>query len=144
MVYDPEEDTFHFKKMYHATMVRAAVLEENARTFKKGVYKGIGRDGAYNVNDDGHLFQIEIYEASDLYVRGKITISYKGKVDYEAEFEGDGYATEETVRYGIIYDPRRTVWKEMGIYIESNWLYYDVEENTYSFKGNWYSVVMEK
>ena len=144
LIYDPAADTFAFKYLYHAHLVRAAVLEESARTFKKGTYSGIGRDGAYNFNDDGHLFRIEIYEASDLHVRGKITISYQGKVDYEAEFEGDGYVMADQVRYGIVYSPRRTVWKEMSIYIESSWLYYNVEADTYQFSGSWYSVVMEK
>ena len=65
-------------------------------------------------------------------------------MDYEAEFEGDGYVMEDKVRYGIVYDSRRVVWKELGIYIESSWLYYNVQDDTYQFAGNWYSVVMEK
>ena len=142
--YDAGTDTFYFEDTYQVAMERTQIQEKRAQKLKKGVWGGYAED----VFNDSiflpqTLFRFEVYEASEVYIRGRLTLSRDGQVYHDTEFEGNGFAKDGIVYYELLFEtpqtnligPDRTV---------AHWVQYNIAEQYFNFDYPAYSGVLLK
>lgn len=128
--YNKAEDTFSMGKIYYTTMNRVSsvpsqVLMENTH------WSGLGEDSFYTSTKKNHLFDVDIYQMTEDTVSGKLTVSYKDKVDHLTEFTGRGYEENGIYHFEIkLETPRSNNASVFNVTLESLWLRYDPENGT--------------
>lgn len=142
--YDTGTDTFYFDDAYLVTMERTQIQEKKAQKFKKGVWGGYAED----VFNDSiflpqTLFRFEVYEASEVYIRGRLTLSRDGQVYHDTEFEGNGYVKDGIVYYELLFETPQTnlYGKDHTV---AHWVQYNIAEQYFNFDYPAYSGVLLK
>jgi RNA polymerase sigma factor (sigma-70 family) len=142
--YNKEEDTFSFGKIYYVTMNRVS-LESPQVLMENISWSGLGGDGFYTSTKKNHLFAVDIYQMTENTVSGKLTVSYKDKVDHLTEFTGRGYKEDGIYHFEIkLQTPRSNNASVFNVTLESLWLRYDPENETLKVSGLLYSATLEK
>ena len=140
--YNKEEDTFTFDSKYYVTMNRVS-LEPSQVLMENISWSGLGGDGFYTSTKKNHLFDVDIYQMTEDTVSGKLTVSYKDKVDHLTEFTGRGYEEDGIYHFEIKLETSRKD-SFFDIVVDSLWLKYDPENETLKVSGLLYGATLEK
>ena len=141
--YNKAEDTFSMSKIYYTTMNRVSSVPSQI-LMKNTHWSGLGEDGFYTSTKKNHLFDVDIYQMTEDAVSGKLTVSYKDKVDHLTEFTGRGYEEDGIYHFEIkLETPRSNNASVFNVTVESLWLRYDPENETLKVSGLLYGATLE-
>lgn len=141
LLYDPASDQFSFDGCYdavlcHTPLEEAPALEENV------TWSGLGEDSFYNGSrKDNHLFVMHVTKMNEMAISGHFTLSYNDTIDHDSEFVGRGYKKGNTIYYELRFLTPRTEKNVITITVETFWLKYHCETDTFAINSI-YSVDM--
>lgn len=143
--YNKEADTFSLAGVFIADLQRSS--PENCRVLaENGHWSGLGQDGFYLLEQEGHLFDIQIDRMTEAAVSGTLTVTYQGNVDHLTEFTGRGCWNKGSYCFEVMLEtPRSAASVIYPIIADRFWLHYNPEKDTLeiSLLGV-YSATLEK
>lgn len=146
LVYDTRKDQFSFKGIYDVDMERVSAQKPET-LFLNEKWQGVGEDGFYNATKTkNHNFELKVYKMTETEIKGEFTVSYNETIDHSSKFKGRGYERDGVIYYEVLLEtPRIKKTIITTITVESFWLGYDIEKETFEIPTRHiYSVVMEK
>lgn len=137
-VYDPQEDTLSFVgTTYNVTLRRSHTADQTvlAETAK---WSHTGSDyGGLSKNDT--LFELFVHGMTGSEMTGKLLVTKNDEIKHDSTFTGRGYEKDGEFRYEIRLDTPRVIKGISTVTIETFWLIYSPEEDTFKFSGVTYS-----
>lgn len=146
LAYDTRKDQFSFKGIYDVDMERVSAQKPET-LFLNEKWQGVGEDGFYNATKTkNHNFELKVYKMTETEIKGEFTVSYNETIDHSSKFKGRGYERDGVIYYEVLLEtPRIKKTIITTITVESFWLKYDIEKETFEIPTRHiYSVVMEK
>lgn len=113
---------------------------------KNQSWSGLGEDDFYiHIHNDDHQFDLMVEEMTAAAITGQLTVSHQGNIDHESAFTGRGYTENGYIYYEILLETPRSEKVVIDVSVESFWMCYDTEQNTFEILSpSLYRVIMSQ